>query len=139
MIGGVAVVVQGSPRFTQDLDISYATDTENLERLGEMLVELGARLRGVEEEVAFVAGARTLRGTGMLTLTTRDGDIDLLADPPGSPGYASLRRKATAIELHGDTVLIASIEDLIAMKEATARPQDLADIESLEVAKRRAG
>jgi len=30
----------------------------------------------------------------MLTLTTRDGDIDLLVDPPGSPGYAALKRIA---------------------------------------------
>ena len=138
VIGGVAVVVQGSPRFTRDLDISYATSEENLERLGKLLVDLGARLREVEEDLPFVPDARTLRGASMLTLTTRDGDIDLLADPPGSPGYTSLRRKATAIELDGDTVLVASIDDLIAMKRAAGRPQDLVDLESLEVAKRRA-
>ena len=137
VIGGVAVVVQGSPRFTRDLDISYATSEENLARLGGLLVELGARLRDVDEDIPFAPDARTLRGFRMLTLTTREGDIDLLADPPGSPGYASLRDKATAVELDGDTVLIASIDDLIAMKQATARPQDMVDVESLRVAKRR--
>lgn len=137
VIGGVAVVVQGSPRFTADLDISYATSSENLRRLGELLVDLSARLRGVDEDVPFVPDARTLRGAGTLALTTGDGDIDLLADPPGSPGYASLKRKATQIELGGERVLIASIDDLIAMKEATARPQDLLDVESLEIAKHR--
>ena len=34
--GGVAVVVQASPRFTRDLDISYSTDTANLQRLGAL-------------------------------------------------------------------------------------------------------
>ncbi len=132
------MVVQGSPRFTRDLDISYASDQTNLDRLGSVLVELDARLRDIDEELPFVSDSDTLRHAQMLTLTTSAGDIDLLADPPGSPGYASLRRKASAIELDGDTVLVASIDDLIAMKTAAGRPQDLVDLESLQVARRRA-
>lgn len=137
VIGGVAVVIQGSPRFTGDLDISYATDPDNLSRLGDLLTALGARLRGVEADLPFVADARTLEQTEMLTLATRDGDLDLLANPPGSPGYESLKRKASRVELDGATILVASIEDLIAMKTATSRPQDLVDLESLEIARRR--
>ncbi len=137
VIGGVAVVVQASPRFTRDLDISYATDTANLERLGALLVGLDARLRDVENDVPFTPDARTLRHTPMLTLTTRDGDLDLLVDPPGSPGYAALRRHADIVDLDGDPVRIASLEDLIEMKRAAGRPQDAVDVESLEVARSR--
>jgi len=137
VIGGVAVVVQASPRFTRDLDISYATDTANLERLGALLVSLDARLRGVEDDVPFTPDARTLRHTQMLTLATRDGDLDLLVDPPGSPGYPALRRHADVVDLDGNSVRIASLEDLIGMKRATGRPQDEIDIESLEVARAR--
>ena len=138
VIGGVAVVVQASPRFTRDLDISYATDVENLERLAGVLTELGARLRGIDEDLPFLPDAQTMRRTQMLTLTTGEGEIDLLADPRGSPGYASLKRKASRIELGGETVLIASVDDLIAMKQATHQPQELVDLESLHVARRRA-
>jgi predicted nucleotidyltransferase len=137
IVGGVAVIVQGSPRFTKDLDICYATDQANLDRLGAVLVELGTRLRGVDEDLPFVPDGQTLKRTQMLTLTTRDGDIDLLIDPDGSPGYAPLRRKASRIELDGVTVLVASIDDMIAMKRAAGRPQDLIDVESLEIARRR--
>ena len=137
VVGGVAVVVQGSPRFTKDLDICYATDPENLDRLGALLVELDARLRGVDEDLAFVPDRRALKRTQMLTLMTREGDIDLLVDPPGSPNYATLRRRASRVELDGDTVLIASIDDLIAMKAAAGRPQDLVDLESLRIVRRR--
>ena len=137
VIGGVAVVVQASPRFTRDLDISYATDTANLERLGTLLVSLDARLRGVEGDVPFVPDARTLRHTQMLTLTTRDGDLDLLVDPPGSPGYSALRRHADVVDLDGDPARIASLEHLIEMKRAAGRPQDQLDVESLEVARSR--
>jgi predicted nucleotidyltransferase len=137
VVGGVAVIVHGSPRFTKDLDICYSRGRENLDRLGSVLVELGARLRGVEADVLFVPDRRTLLRAEMLTLTTTDGDIDLLAEPDGSPGYAALRRNASRIDLDGVTVLVASIDDMIAMKRATRRPQDLVDLESLEIARRR--
>jgi len=137
VVGGVAVVVQASPRFTNDLDICYSTEQTNLDRLGGVLTELGARLRGVEDDVPFVPDGQTLRRTQMLTLTTRDGDIDLLVDPDGSPGYDVLRRNASRIDLEGITVLVASIEDMIAMKRAAGRPQDLVDLESLEIVRRR--
>jgi Nucleotidyl transferase AbiEii toxin, Type IV TA system len=137
VVGGVAVIVQASPRFTGDLDICYATDRENLDRLGAVLTELGARLRGIEEDVPFTPDGQTLRRAQMLTLTTPDGDLDLLAHPDGSPGYGLLRRHASRIDLDGTTVLVASIDDLIAMKRATGRPQDLVDLESLEIARRR--
>jgi len=137
VIGGVAVILQASPRFTRDLDICYASQQENLDRLGEVLVELGARLRDIDAELPFVPDARTLRHTQMLTLTTMDGRLDLLVDPDGSPGYAALRRRADEMDIDGIVVRVASVEDLIAMKRAAGRPQDLVDLESLEIARRR--
>jgi len=110
-----------------------------LAALGELLVDIEARLRGVAEDVPFVPDGRTLRQTQMLTLTTREGDIDLLVNPDGSPDYATLRRRADRMDLDGLTVAVASIEDLIAMKRAAGRPQDLVDLESLEIARRRRG
>jgi predicted nucleotidyltransferase len=137
VIGGVAVILQGSPRFTKDLDICYALEQDNLDRLGDVLIELQAKLRTVDEDVPFVPDGRTLRQTQILTLTTDDGQIDLLASPDGAPGYPDLRAKANAIDIEGVTVRIASIDDLLAMKRAAKRPADLIDIESLEAARRR--
>jgi hypothetical protein len=139
IVGGVAVVLQASPRFTRDLDICYATTHDNLERLGEVLLDLGAMLRGVEEDLPFSPDARALRRTQTLTLTTSEGDIDLLVDPDGSPDYATLRQRADRMDLDDLTVAVAAIEDLIAMKRAAGRPQDLVDLESLEIARRRRG
>jgi hypothetical protein len=137
VVGGVAVITQASPRFTKDLDICYAPEQANVQRLGAALVGLGARQRGVEQDLPFVPDGRTLMHTQMLTLTTPDGAIDVLAGPDGSPGYAALRRNASRVDLDGLTVLVASIEDMIAMKRAAGRPQDLVDLESLEIARRR--
>jgi predicted nucleotidyltransferase len=137
VVGGVAVVLQASPRFTRNLDICYAVEQENLDRLGEVLVELQARLRGVDEDLPFVPDGRALRHTQMLTLTTIDGGLDLLVAPDGAPGYPALRRRADQMDIDGMLVRVASIEDLIAMKRAAGRPQDTVDLESLELARRR--
>jgi Nucleotidyl transferase AbiEii toxin, Type IV TA system len=135
IVGGVAVVLQAMPRFTKDLDICYGTAQDNLEALGRVLVGLAARLRGIPETVPFVPDGRSLHQTQILCLTTPAGDIDLLVNPEGSPGYETLRERASVMELSGRSVRVASIADMLAMKRAAGRPQDLIDIESLEVAR----
>jgi len=139
VVGGVAVVLQAQPRFTKDLDVCYATELENLERLGAVLAALHARLRGIDEDEPFVADARTLRQTQILTLTTDEGELDLLVDPDGAPPYAELRRDADVVDIDSVTVRVASIEHLSAMKRAAGRPQDLIDLEALRIARRRRG
>jgi hypothetical protein len=135
IVGGVAVVLQAMPRFTKDLDICYATSQDNLDALGQVLVRLTARLRGIPESVPFVPDGHSLRRTQILCLTTPVGDIDLLVNPDGAPDYETLRERASVMELSGRRVRIASIEDMLAMKRAAGRPQDLVDIESLEAAR----
>jgi predicted nucleotidyltransferase len=137
VIGGVAVIMQGASRFTKDLDICYSTERQNLDRLGLVLTSLKACLRGVEEDVPFIPDGRTLRHTQILTLTTSDGNLDLLVKPDGSPTYTALRTRANQVDLGGFSVRIASVEDMISMKRASARAQDLVDLESLEIARRR--
>jgi predicted nucleotidyltransferase len=136
IVGGVAVVLHGMPRFTKDLDICYALDADNLDRLGNVLVNLGAKLRGVPDEVPFVPDGKALRRTEILTLETPEGAIDLLVHPDGAPEYETLRKNATTMELADRQVQVASIDDLIAMKRTAGRPQDLTDVEALEVAAR---
>jgi predicted nucleotidyltransferase len=135
VVGGIAVAFQGYGRATKDLDITYATTPENLTRLGEVLVALNARLRGIAEEVPFRPDGRTLRRTSMLTLDTDDGGLDLIVAPPGAPSYAALRAQADVVSLEGVEVRIASLDHLLAMKRAAGRPQDLVDVEALEIAR----
>jgi len=137
VVGGVAVAFQGYGRATKDLDITYATDGENLERLGDVLVALNAKLRGIPEDVPFVPDGRTLARTRLLPLDTDDGGLDLLADPPGAPPYATMRGRADRVELDEIVIAVASLDDLLAMKRAAGRPQDLVDVEALEVVRLR--
>jgi hypothetical protein len=103
----------------------------------DVLVALNARLRGIAGDVPFVPDARTLRRVQPLTLSTDEGELDLLVDPPGSPGYATLRRRADVVRIDGSEIRVASIEDLIAMKQAAGRPQDQIDVEALQIVRSR--
>jgi predicted nucleotidyltransferase len=132
VIGGIAAVLHGSAQATFDLDICHATDVGNLETLGRVLTELGARLKGVETELPFVPDGRTLGQVEVLTMVTDAGELDVLARPAGSRGYEALRRRAARFDVGGFSVLVASIADLIAMKRAAGRLKDLAAVEELE-------
>jgi len=136
VVGGIAAVLHGSAQMTFDLDICYATDRSNIEALAEVLLELRARLKDVQDEVPFAADAQTLRRVEMLTLSTDLGELDVLARPAGSPGYESLRRSAERFDLGGYSVLVASIDDLVAMKLAAGRTKDLAAAEELAAIQR---
>ncbi len=139
VVGGMAMVLHGSARVTHDLDICYSSDPTNLDLLGSVLVELGAKLRGVEDDIPFVPDGRTLRRTAILTLDTPEGRIDLLFQPAGAPSYDELRRRAMRMDLGGFGALIASLDDLAAMKRAAGRPIDLIDLEEIEVIRRLGG
>lgn len=132
VIGGLAAVLHGSTRITQDVDVCYDGQPANLEVLGHALKELDAQLFGVAEDVPFVPDADTLRRTEILTLATSAGKLDLLRAPDGAPSYPELRRRAETVSIGTFGVRIASSSDLIAMKEAAGRAKDLADIEELE-------
>ena len=130
--GGIAAVLQGSPRNTFDLDISFATDPSNLEALGRVLVALDARLAGIGEDLPFVPDGETLRRIELLALETSAGTLDVLAKPPGAPPFKTLWERADRLDAGGFVIRVASIDDLLAMKRAAGRPKDLADIAELE-------
>jgi hypothetical protein len=136
VIGGIALVLLGSPRMTRDLDIVFAPDDGNLDALGRVLVDLRATLRGVEEGVPFVPDGATLSNVQLLTLTTSAGWFDVHGSVDGAPPYPQLRRNAERCDLGDFSVLVASPDDMIAMKRAAGRPQDLIDVETLAAIKR---
>lgn len=136
VIGGYAAIAHGASVLTSDLDICFAPDDANLDALGRVLIDLDARLRGIDEDVPFVSDAATLRRIMVLTLDTADGPLDVLVEPSGAPRYEVLRRRAERLDLGGFAVLVASLGDLIAMKAAAGRPKDLMVLAELEAIRR---
>jgi len=131
VIGGIAGRLWGSTIVTNDLDICYARDRENLEALAGALKEMKVKLRGADRDLSFIVDARSLKMGDSFMFTTIAGNLDCLGTPAGSGGYEALARTATKMDVGGVTVLVASLEDLIQMKRAAGRPKDLIEVEVL--------
>lgn len=133
VVGGLAAQAHGSPSLTSDLDVCYARDALNLQRLAAVLEELRAVRRGLPVDAPRMPplDARTLRAGGLFTLTTVAGDFDILADPDPGFDYDQLLTTAVSTTVAGLPVLVASIDALIAMKRAAGRPKDRVELEIL--------
>lgn len=124
VIGGLAGGAHGSSYPTYDLDIAYARDRANIEKLVSVLRAAHARLRGAPGNLPFQLDAKTIEDGSHFTFATDFGSLDILSDPSGAPPYARLKAEATTSEIRGRTVSFASLDHLIAMKEASGRTKD---------------
>lgn len=132
VIGAVAAIAQGYPLTTNDLDVTPARDRENIERLLSALRDLDARLRTPTEPVAFPIDAKMIEGAESWTLQTKAGPLDLVFVPAGTRGYDDLRRDALRLDLGtGTPTLVASLRDVIRMKEASSREKDRMQLPAL--------
>lgn len=139
IVGGVAVVAHGFVRFTADLDLVLDPDRAALDRAVNALAALDYRPRAPVPFVDFADPARRAewaRDKGLTVFSifsARHGatEIDLFVDPPFEfePAYARAVRLETA---PGVVATFVGLDDLIAMKRAAGRPQDLQDAERLE-------
>jgi transcriptional regulator with XRE-family HTH domain len=124
VIGGVAGLARGSSYPTYDLDVAYARDRANLERLSKALFEIGVTLRGAPPDLPFAPEVRTLAAGSNYTFDTAFGMFDILGDAEGIRSYEELRRDASFLYVKGFAVRVASIDHLIEMKKAANRPKD---------------
>jgi hypothetical protein len=125
VIGGIAGVLRGSSYPTYDLDVAYARNAENSERLASALLQLRATLRGGLPDLPFILDAKTLENGAQFTFDTPYGSVDILTDPDGAPKYDELKSAAGAPQpLEGVLVYAASLDHLIGMKEAAGRTKD---------------
>jgi hypothetical protein len=133
VVGLMAAVAQGSPVPTRDLDVTPSQALENYERLAAALHDLDAKLRLPDATgVDFPIEPRYLAGNTDWTLLTRFGVLDLVYQPAGTTGFDDLRRQAVQLDLGlGKPVLVASLGDVIRMKQASGRPKDEAALPAL--------
>lgn len=131
LIGGGAAVVYGSARSTQDVDVVYARDPENIARLAEALKPCSPYLRGAPPGLPFQWDEQTIRNGLNFTLTTTLGDVDLLGEVAGG-GYEQLLPHSIEIEAFGVKCRCVTLERLIQLKRAAGRPKDLEVIAELQ-------
>jgi hypothetical protein len=138
IIGGVALVLHGSARTTQDLDICYGRARENLHRLAAALRPFHPTLRGAPPDLPFHLDARSLASGLNFTLTSDIGDIDLLGEVPGIGGYEQIAADAVIMDVYGRSLRIMSLAALERAKRAAGRLKDLVDLAEIAELRRRA-
>ena len=101
IIGGVAAVIHGSSRLTQDLDIVYHRSLQNLACLVGALAEQSPYLRGAPPGLPFQWSVTTLSMGLNFTLETSVGPLDLIGEVTGGGSYEDLLEHTIEVEIFG--------------------------------------
>ena len=127
VIGAVAAWLQGNPSVTLDLKVMPRRELGNADRLAEALKALGARRKGH-------ATATDLEGADFLGWQSQSFDTDAgpLDVVPSATAIGGFEDVATVELILGElSVRVLSIDEVIASKEALARPKDTAALPAL--------
>lgn len=125
IVGGYALALHARPRATQDLDILFERTIENAERLLQAISTFFGGMDTGQKAEDLVA-ADTILQIGQPPLR-----IDLVTDIPGISDFESAWDNGV-VGVFGDVPAryIGKV-DFIRSKQASGRPQDIADLEAL--------
>jgi predicted nucleotidyltransferase len=132
VIGGWAAIIHGAARTTNDVDVVYARDADNIRYLVAALGSQQPYLRGVPPGLPFRWDERTIQAGLNFTLTTSVGDIDLLGEVTGGGTYDELLPFTDEVKAFDITLRVVTLERLIQLKRAAGRPKDLEVIAELQ-------
>lgn len=133
LVGGIAVSVRSEPRFTRDVDLAVAVESD---RQAERLV---GDLRGAGYEILETVEQETTGRFATARLLPPGGDpggviVDLLFASSGIEPEVVATAEPLEV-LPGLTVPVAGLPELIALKllarDDVARPQDAGDLVAL--------
>ncbi len=128
IIGGYAVSEYAEPRYTKDLDIWVEASSENGDKIYKSLKKFKAPL--------FELTAKDFSEEGSFYQMGRPPvRVDILMSIEGTV-FADAWQNRESIDFFGVDANFVSLNDLIELKKLAARPQDLADVENLLIAKK---
>ncbi len=138
LVGGLAMNLHGVPRMTMDVDLVIALDSGNIAKLANLAKELGLYpnvpvnledLADADKREALFA-EKHLIALSLISNTPIIPTVDIVIHHPLN--FQKAFTRAVRRDISGTPVMLASIEDMIAMKKAAGRAQDLSDITHLE-------
>ncbi|MCS6795187.1 MAG: hypothetical protein NZ516_04440, partial [Raineya sp.] len=124
VVGGYAVAFHGYPRYTKDLDVWIWLNPENAQKVLQSLQDFGFGNVGLSVE-DFLAE------DSFIQLGYPPNRIDITTTCDGIKFEECYEQKIIA-NFQGLEVPFIDLENLKKNKKATARPQDLADLDNLE-------
>jgi len=142
IVGGWAVVAHGLIRTTKDVDICPRPSEGNYKKLLLAMADIHGEpiLGDLADDHDVKLDLDGLRHGGNWLLITEYGRLDLMQDLSGPDdsrwGWDELFKKSVIKKLAGYECRFCGYEDLLALKRAAGRPQDLLDVEGIQEAQR---
>jgi hypothetical protein len=122
VIGGIANLIWGRPRLTQDLDVTILCQED---KIPELIQKLKNEFRIlVEEPISFI------RQTSVLPVATKEGvRVDLIF--ARLPYEERALARARTEKLGNQQLKVCTAEDLVVHKIISERPRDLEDVQHI--------
>ena len=137
VVGGVAVVLHGHPRFTADLDLVLTSTNASAAIAALQRLDYRPRAPVPAEDFAndeARAKWREEKGLTVFSLWSPSHpgtEVDLFVEEPFDFEEAWSRRLDAVLD-DGTTVHVVGLDDLRSLKQSSGRPKDLDDIEKLD-------
>lgn len=123
LIGNAAAALHGAPVTTMDFDFYFRDTSTNRKKLIDIAAQVSARLTQPFPELSSLY---------RLDYGLEDFHVDFLPVAAGITSVASLRTRATIVQIEGTKLLVASLLDVIRSKRAAGRSKDKAVLDVLE-------
>ena len=124
IIGGVAVIAHGVPRYTADVDATVTAPEEPLERIFSVFAQHRIVPR-LGDALAFA------RDHHVMLLRHEPSGVDLDVSLAWLPFERDAIGRSELIDYAGVPIRISRPDDLVIYKLVAARPRDLDDVERL--------
>ncbi len=130
--GGYAVALHGAVRGTVDIDLVVTISSRSLEAVEKTLLSLGLQSRiPVSGQDIFQFRDEYIKKRNLVAWSFSNsknpiGLVDIIIT------HDLAKMKTVEKSVDGIKVKVLAIRDLIAMKRASGRPQDIEDIKALE-------
>ncbi len=132
VVGGYALALHGLVRATMDVDLVLCLKQEDFVKAEQALSALGLRSRlplKAEEVIQMrqeYIERRNLLAWSFVDFKNPTRQVDILITEDFR------RLKTQMVSVGGRKVIVATLKELIRMKESSGRPQDLVDIENMK-------
>jgi hypothetical protein len=134
LMGGVALVLYGSPRSTFDIDIIIEKQNQEIEKLLQIIKDLHFMPR--QPTLTNIQAFKKLKGAKCITYSSRKGNMQIDIFLKTKKQFDKLYKNKNTITAWNIKINLASLDDIKKMKKKAARDIDKLDIKFINAIKK---
>ena len=137
IVGGFALLIYGSPRFTYDIDIVLKLEDENIKKFINIMLEMGYKVKipidpmdfAIKEKREEWIRNKNMKAFNFYNDSSALPEVDIVID---TTDFNVLNISKKIFFVDNISLPVPAIKDLIDMKKKANRPVDYEDIEFLK-------